>query len=93
MQMFVKYNAHNERYTIVLNTDTIICYGDTVICYGDTARLSILFSGTPPWQLVYTKDNGASLDTLKSIKDTLFYWVLTPLQTTTYQFLELRNNI
>ena len=87
-QLSVVLNAD----TVVLSGDTIIFYGDTVICYGDTARISIVSGGTPPLQFVYTKDNGTTYDTVKTISDSWFHLQLNPSETTIYKFVELRDN-
>jgi len=70
-----------------LSVSVSITSADTVICYGDTAKISFVFGGIPPWQLVYTKNNGVSYDTIKPITDSLFDWKVIYSDTTTYKFV------
>jgi len=49
--------------------------------------VQILFSGNPPWSLIYT--DGANPDTLSGINANPFVLMLNPQQTTTYSLLQV----
>ena len=65
---------------------------DTTICYGDTAVLSVAFAGAFSWELVYTKDDGFTYDTVQAVSNNLFELAVSPPDTTVYRFIALRNS-
>jgi len=75
----------------IQNTVTIATMNHSMtstICQGDTATITFSLGGTPPWQLVYTKDYSMSFDTIKfTIKNP--YWKVSPSSSTTYKFIEI----
>jgi hypothetical protein len=62
---------------------------DTTICKGDTASIVFTFIGVSTWELVYTKDNGVTQDTIKSISANPYQWKISPADTTVYVFTRL----
>ena len=77
---------------------SVTFHGDTTyqrektVCYGDTVSIAFDLSGIAPWQLIYTKDKGISYDTIKDIRDSLFYWQIVAFDTTNYKFLAIGDN-
>ena len=76
------YEYQQFRYLDTLPPDTAL-----VLCYGDVARIPFHLTGIPPWLFIYTQDDGITYDTVQSIRDSLFLWEISPLQTTTYIFV------
>jgi len=61
---------------------------DTNICYRDTATISITsLVGTSPWQVIYTKNNELSYDTIKLTGN--YNWKISPSDSTMYRFIAL----
>ncbi|MDR0367963.1 MAG: T9SS type A sorting domain-containing protein [Bacteroidales bacterium] len=81
-----------ERISIQAENDTTGHQQERTICYGDTTTVVLHFAGHSPWELIYTTDDGNSFDTIKSIFDSLYRWKISPLDTTSYQFIKMQDN-
>lgn len=81
------YEYQQPRFSGALIPDTAF-----ILCYGEMTRIPFYFTGTPPWQFIYTKDNGITYDTIKSIWDSVFYWDVSHLETTTYKFVAVSDS-
>ena len=79
------YEFQEPRATMERSADTTICYGDTVV-------ISVAFAGAFSWELVYTKDDGLTFDTVQSVSNNLFEVAVSPPDTTVYRFIALRNS-
>jgi hypothetical protein len=66
---------------------------DTVVCYEEAANVTFFPTGTPNWDIVYTKDNGTSFDTLKNIAASPYVLTENYTQTTSYQLQSVNNHI
>ena len=66
---------------------------DTVICSGESANIIFNITGTPNWDIVYTKDNGVSFDTLKNITTSPYILTNNHTTTTTYKLQNITNHI
>ena len=64
-----------------------IWVADTVFtCFKDSTEIHIRLSGTAPWNLVYTSNNGQSYDTLKNIWNNNYILKLYTTDTLSVQF-------
>ena len=61
------------------------------ICYGDSTELVFNLEGEAPWEIVYTKDNGQTLDTLSNITNTPFRLKVYTTDTTLYKIVQLKD--
>jgi len=61
--------------------------GIDTICVGDTSGTQLLFSGNPPWSVIYS--DGQNPDTLSGIINNPFVLMLSPQQSTTYSLLQV----
>ena len=66
---------------------------DTLICYGESANIIFTLTGMPNWDIVYTKDNGITYDTLKNITTSPYILTNNYSQTTTYKLQSITNHI
>ena len=66
---------------------------DTVICNGEPANITFTMTGSPNWDIVYTKDNGTSYDTLKNIATSPYILTDSLTSTTTYRLRSVDNHI
>ena len=65
--------------------------GTTTICEGDNATLTITFTGSPDWNIVYT--DGTNQSSIPNINNTTYTYELhvNPTTTTTYSLISVDN--
>ena len=80
-----------SQYITVYPTPKVIIDTDKQICKGDTATFTFTFTGTSPWELVYTENNGLSYDTIKSSVN-ICELKVSPTDTTVYKFIEVSDS-
>jgi hypothetical protein len=87
----VDLGAYEHKLVFVMFNDSVEQRTKN-ICPGDTVTAFLVFTGNLPWEFIYTKDNGTSYDTVKSIGDSLYHWKLHPLDTICYHLVQLKDN-
>ncbi len=65
---------------------------DTTICYGESADIIFSVTGTPNWDIVYTKDNGTTYDTL-NVTASPYILQDNYTESTTYQLQSISSHI
>ena len=66
---------------------------DTTICMGNSVNIPFILTGAPQWQIVYTKNNGTTYDTIKNIPSSPFNWNTGTISSnTTFKFVSVKDN-
>ena len=63
---------------------------DTAICPGNIVNITLTFTGSAPWELTYTKDNGNTTNTISTSLNP-HIWTTTALNTTTFKFISIKD--
>jgi hypothetical protein len=65
---------------------------DTTICLKENLDIAVVLGGVPPWEFVYTADNGLNYDTIRNITNTPYILRVSPTQTTKYHFVYFKDS-
>ncbi len=67
--------------------------GTSVICAGENATLSVILTGSAPWNIVYTDDQGGGPQTVTGITQDTFQLIISmPDSSATYSLLSVSND-